>query len=78
MTLELMYGNADGCRNYYMVLDGKSHPLNDIPKVGTFYDMRSAREKANEILRKEVSDLSVLIPLQQLVLIKKFNWDGIL
>lgn len=75
MTLELMYGCGFAGKEYYMLLDGKKHPLL-AAEIGTPDDARAAREKANQILKEQVEDLPTLIRFQQLTLFLKFKWDG--
>ncbi|BDD79751.1 hypothetical protein [Burkholderia phage FLC9] len=77
MNLALLSrSNADGLLNYFMVLEGKEHPLNDVPKLGTFYDMRSARNRASEIIKQEVLELPTQIALMLVIQTTRFIAGG--
>ena len=73
MNLELVYSRtSEGLMDYFMVLNGKAHLLNEVPSVGTMYDARLARKAASDILRKEVADIATRIGLEMDVQLGRF------
>lgn len=77
MNLELLYSRtSEGMTDYFMTLNGKTHLLNEVPSIGTQYDVRLARKAASDILRKEVADIATRIGLEMNVQLARFRQIG--
>ena len=76
MDVELRYSITDGMWDYYLILQGKAHLLNEVPKIGTMYDVRLARKRAGEILNQQIDNLTTLVALQMVVQLAKFEKLG--
>jgi hypothetical protein len=70
MEFQLEYGDGWAGRDYFLLLDGKHHKLNEKTTLGGPQDEKLARENAISILSREaphfVEDAKVA----------KFKWDG--